>query len=247
MRTGVIAKKLGMTRFFAEDGAHVPVTVLELDGCQVVGQRTKDRDGYVALTLGAGAKKAKNTNKAQRAVFAERCRAEIVARKRGAVGNQREIVVAGRDVQRCLASADRGLGLRRTQIIARNRDQRRVDRGVIALDGEGDGEDFVNINAGVVYRPICCRDALGGDHRSARRQDGEPVAQRLLLHGHRAELLLTALGLGALLVAATAVEDDGAVIILRLGLDGACGSTGRLEGHGSHSRAEEASDMPVLI
>ena len=71
MRTGVIAKKLGMTRFFAEDGAHVPVTVLELDGCQVVGQRTKDRDGYVALTLGAGTKKAKNTNKAQRAVFAK--------------------------------------------------------------------------------------------------------------------------------------------------------------------------------
>ena len=64
MRTGVIAKKLGMTRFFAEDGAHVPVTVLQLDGCQVVGQRTQERDGYVALQLGAGAKKAKNTNKA---------------------------------------------------------------------------------------------------------------------------------------------------------------------------------------
>jgi len=71
MRTGVIAKKLGMTRLFAEDGAHVPVTVLELDGCQVVGQRTQERDGYVALQLGAGAKKAKNTNKAQREAFAK--------------------------------------------------------------------------------------------------------------------------------------------------------------------------------
>ena len=70
-RTGVIAKKLGMTRIFAEDGAHVPVTVLQLDGCQVVGQRTKDRDGYVALQLGAGARKAKRTNKAQRTVFAK--------------------------------------------------------------------------------------------------------------------------------------------------------------------------------
>jgi len=70
MRTGVIAKKLGMTRLFAEDGAHIPVTVLELDGCQVVGQRTQERDGYVALQLGAGAKKAKNTNKAQRTTFA---------------------------------------------------------------------------------------------------------------------------------------------------------------------------------
>jgi large subunit ribosomal protein L3 len=71
MRTGVIAKKLGMTRVFAEDGAHVPVTVLQLDGCQVVGQRTQERDGYVALQLGAGAKKAKNTNKAQREAFAK--------------------------------------------------------------------------------------------------------------------------------------------------------------------------------
>ncbi|HEY0053335.1 MAG TPA: 50S ribosomal protein L3 [Caulobacteraceae bacterium] len=71
LRTGVIAKKLGMTRLFAEDGAHVPVTVLSLDGCQVVGQRTADRDGYVALQLGAGAKKAKNTTKPERAAFAK--------------------------------------------------------------------------------------------------------------------------------------------------------------------------------
>ena len=71
MRTGVIAKKLGMTRVFAEDGAHVPVTILQLDGCQVVGQRTQERDGYVALQLGAGSKKAKNTNKAQREAFAK--------------------------------------------------------------------------------------------------------------------------------------------------------------------------------
>ena len=71
MRTGVIAKKLGMTRVFADDGAHVPVTVLQLDGCQVVGQRTQERDGYVALQLGAGSKKAKNTNKAQREAFAK--------------------------------------------------------------------------------------------------------------------------------------------------------------------------------
>ena len=71
MRTGVIAKKLGMTRFFGEDGAHIPVTVLALDGCQVVGQRTKDRDGYVALQLGAGAKKAKNTSQAMRGHFAK--------------------------------------------------------------------------------------------------------------------------------------------------------------------------------
>ena len=71
MRTGVIAKKLGMTRFFDEAGQHVPVTVLSLEGCQVTGQRTKDKDGYVALQLGAGAKKPKNTSKAMRGHFAK--------------------------------------------------------------------------------------------------------------------------------------------------------------------------------
>jgi large subunit ribosomal protein L3 len=69
MRTGVLAKKLGMTRFFDEDGAHVPVTVLSLEGCQVTAQRTKDKDGYVALQLGAGVKKAKNESKAMRGHF----------------------------------------------------------------------------------------------------------------------------------------------------------------------------------
>jgi large subunit ribosomal protein L3 len=71
MRTGVIAKKLGMARFFDEAGSHVPVTVLSLEGCQVVAHRTKEKDGYVALQLGAGAKKAKNTSKAMRGHFAK--------------------------------------------------------------------------------------------------------------------------------------------------------------------------------
>jgi large subunit ribosomal protein L3 len=70
-RTGVIAKKLGMTRFFAADGTHVPVTVLTLDGCQVTGVRTQEKDGYVAVQLGAGAKKAKNTSQAERGHFAK--------------------------------------------------------------------------------------------------------------------------------------------------------------------------------
>jgi large subunit ribosomal protein L3 len=71
MRTGVIAKKVGMTRIFNEDGRHVPVTVLSLENCQVVSHRTTDRDGYVAVQLGAGAAKAKNINKPQRGQFAK--------------------------------------------------------------------------------------------------------------------------------------------------------------------------------
>ena len=69
MRTGVIAKKVGMTRLFQEDGRHVPVTVLALDGLQVVGRRETERDGYTAVQLGAGTAKAKNLSKPQRGHF----------------------------------------------------------------------------------------------------------------------------------------------------------------------------------
>jgi len=89
MRTGVLAKKIGMTRVFGADGAHVPVTVLSLEGCQVVGVKKneerevdvtkkgekvgtrKANDGYTAVVLGAGARKAKNVSKAARGNFAK--------------------------------------------------------------------------------------------------------------------------------------------------------------------------------
>jgi large subunit ribosomal protein L3 len=69
MRTGVIAKKMGMTRLFQEDGRHVPVTVLVLDNVQVLSRKEADRDGYVAVQLGAGTAKAKNLSKPQRGHF----------------------------------------------------------------------------------------------------------------------------------------------------------------------------------
>ena len=69
MRTGVIAKKLGMTRLFQDDGRHVPVTVLALEGVQVVSVREQDRDGYTAVQLGAGSAKSKNVAKPQRGHF----------------------------------------------------------------------------------------------------------------------------------------------------------------------------------
>lgn len=71
MRTGLIARKEGMTRIFDEDGRHVPVTVLKIDNCQVVAQRTEDKDGYVAVQLGAGNAKVKRTSKAMRGHFAK--------------------------------------------------------------------------------------------------------------------------------------------------------------------------------
>src|SRR5467141_1503274 len=70
MRSGVIAQKVGMTRVFTDAGEHVPVTVLRLATCQVVAHRTKDKNGYVALQLGSGARKPKSLTKATRGHFA---------------------------------------------------------------------------------------------------------------------------------------------------------------------------------
>lgn len=71
MRTGVIAKKIGMTRVFAADGAHIPVTVLALEGLQVVAHKTESKDGYTALQLGAGSRKVKNVTKPVRGHYAK--------------------------------------------------------------------------------------------------------------------------------------------------------------------------------
>jgi large subunit ribosomal protein L3 len=71
MRTGVITQKVGMTRLFLDDGRHVPVTVLKLDGCQVVSTRTDEKDGYTAVQLGSGFAKAKRLSKADRGNFAK--------------------------------------------------------------------------------------------------------------------------------------------------------------------------------
>ncbi len=71
MRSGLIAQKVGMTRIFTDAGEHVPVTVLKVDGCQVVDVRTKDKHGYTAVQIGAGAAKPKNTSKPMRGHFAK--------------------------------------------------------------------------------------------------------------------------------------------------------------------------------
>ena len=70
MRSGVIAQKVGMTRIYNDAGEHVPVTVLKLENCQVVAHRTEEKNGYVALQVGAGLAKVKNTSKAMRGHFA---------------------------------------------------------------------------------------------------------------------------------------------------------------------------------
>ncbi len=69
MRSGLIAQKIGMTRIFLETGEHVPVTVLKLDACQVIGQRTDEKNGYSAVRLGAGTRKRSRVSKAEQQNF----------------------------------------------------------------------------------------------------------------------------------------------------------------------------------
>ncbi|MEQ1887436.1 MAG: 50S ribosomal protein L3, partial [Bryobacteraceae bacterium] len=71
MRTGLLAQKLGITRIFSEDGEHTPVTVLKVDSCKVVAQKTKEKDGYTAVQLSIGKAKVKNVSKALRGHYAK--------------------------------------------------------------------------------------------------------------------------------------------------------------------------------
>jgi len=71
MRTGLLAKKLGMTRIFRDDGTHVPVTVLHVDNVQVVAARTEEKDGYTAVQLGYGKAKVKNVSQPNKGHYAK--------------------------------------------------------------------------------------------------------------------------------------------------------------------------------
>ncbi len=71
MRTGLIAKKLGMTSVYNETGEMTHVTVLHVENCQVVAQKTQEKDGYTALQLGVGKARVKNVSKALRGHYAK--------------------------------------------------------------------------------------------------------------------------------------------------------------------------------
>jgi len=71
MRTGLLARKIGMTRIFGSDGSHVPVTVLQVEDNEVVATRSVATDGYTAIQVGAGKAKAKNVTKPMRGHFAK--------------------------------------------------------------------------------------------------------------------------------------------------------------------------------
>ena len=184
MRSGVIAQKVGMTRVFTEAGEHVPVTVLKLDGCQVVAQRTKEKNGYTAVQLGIGRAKVKNVSKAERGRFAaakvepklklaefrvERGRA-AAGRRRNHRRSFRRRSVRRRDRhhdRQGLRRSDEALGLRRSA-----RDARRVGLASFARFDRrpsGPGQDLQEQEDGRPYgrRP---RDHAEPARRADRRR-----------------------------------------------------------------------------
>ena len=193
MRSGVIAQKVGMTRIFTDAGEHVPVTVLKLDGCQVVAQRTQEQNGYTAVQLGIGRAKVKNVSKAERRRFAvakvepKLKLAEFrVERRRAAAGRRGDHrgSFRGRSVRRRdgndhrqgLRRADEALELRRSA-----RDPRRLGVASFARFDRrpsGPGQDLQEQENG---RPYGRRPR---DHaESARGPDSTSTRGLLLVEG----------------------------------------------------------------
>lgn len=165
MRTGVIAKKLGMTRLFQDDGRHVPVTVLSLENCQVVAHRTLADDGYVAVQLGAGVAKAKNLTKPERGHFGK---AEVEPKAR-----VREFRVAED------ALVDVGATLSADHFIAGQ---------MVDISGQTQGKGYQGVMKRWNFRGLRASHGVSVSHRSAgstgQRQDPGKVFKNKKMAGH---------------------------------------------------------------
>jgi large subunit ribosomal protein L3 len=107
MRSGVIAQKVGMTRVFTETGEHIPVTVLKLGNCQVLGHRTTEKNGYVALQLGAGTRKTVYLPKAERGQFAV---AKVEPKRKGFAGGMKRWNFGGLRATHGVSVSHRSIG-----------------------------------------------------------------------------------------------------------------------------------------
>ena len=166
MRTGVLAKMRGMMRLFNEEGRHVPVTVLALEGCQVVGARNEEREGYYAVRLGAGARKAKNVNKPQRGEFAK---AQVEPKARVAefrVDNADGLLPVGATV-----SADHF-----------------IDGQVVDITGHTQGKGFAGAMKRWGFGGMCASHGVSITHRAhgstGQRQDPGKVFKNKKMAGH---------------------------------------------------------------
>ena len=197
MRTGLIAKKLGMTRLFKEDGTHVPVTVLHLDEVQVVDTRTNERDGYTAVQLGLGNAKVKNVTKANRGHFA---RTKVEPKKH---------LVEFRVAEDALLEA--GAKLSANHFVV----GQKVD-----VTGQSKGKGFAGVMKRHNFAGLEASHGVSISHRShgstGQRQDPGKVFKGKKMAGHMGDERVTTLNLEV-----AAVDEERNLIMVRGAIPGA--------------------------
>ena len=197
MRTGLIAKKLGMTRLFKEDGTHVPVTVLHLDEVQVVDARTNERDGYTAVQLGLGNAKVKNVTKANRGHFA---RTKVEPKKH---------LVEFRVAEDALLEA--GAKLSANHFVV----GQKVD-----VTGQSKGKGFAGVMKRHNFAGLEASHGVSISHRShgstGQRQDPGKVFKGKKMAGHMGDERVTTLNLEV-----AAVDEERNLIMVRGAIPGA--------------------------
>ncbi len=199
-RTGLIAKKLGMTRLFSEDGKHVPVTVLQLDHLQVVGQRTAEKNGYTALQLGFGTAKVKNVTKALRGHYAK---AKVQPPKKVAEFRVSQDMLI--DVGAELSAAHF------------------VPGQYVDTTGTGVGKGFAGVIKRHGFRGLRATHGVSVSHRShgstGGRQDPGRVFKGKKMAGHMGDVTVTTLN-----IQVVSVDADQGLIMLKGCVPGAEGS-----------------------
>ncbi|MFT8353291.1 MAG: 50S ribosomal protein L3 [Gluconobacter japonicus] len=197
MRTGLIAKKLGMTRLFKEDGTHVPVTVLHLDEVQVVDARTNERDGYTAVQLGLGNAKVKNVTKANRGHFA---RTKVEPKK---------TLVEFRVAEDALLEV--GTKLSANHFVV----GQKVD-----VTGQSKGKGFAGVMKRHNFAGLEASHGVSISHRShgstGQRQDPGKVFKGKKMAGHMGDVRVTTLNLEV-----AAVDEERNLIMVRGAIPGA--------------------------
>ncbi|WP_215768819.1 50S ribosomal protein L3 [Gluconobacter sp. P5B12] len=197
MRTGLIAKKLGMTRLFKEDGTHVPVTVLHLDEVQVVDTRTNERDGYTAVQLGLGNAKVKNVTKANRGHFV---RTKVEPKKH---------LVEFRVAEDALLEA--GAKLSANHFVV----GQKVD-----VTGQSKGKGFAGVMKRHNFAGLEASHGVSISHRShgstGQRQDPGKVFKGKKMAGHMGDERVTTLNLEV-----AAVDEERNLIMVRGAIPGA--------------------------
>ncbi|MBS0982207.1 50S ribosomal protein L3 [Gluconobacter cerinus] len=197
MRTGLIAKKLGMTRLFKEDGTHVPVTVLHLDEVQVVDTRTNERDGYTAVQLGLGNAKVKNVTKANRGHFG---RTKVEPKK---------YLVEFRVAEDALLEA--GAKLSANHFVV----GQKVD-----VTGQSKGKGFAGVMKRHNFAGLEASHGVSISHRShgstGQRQDPGKVFKGKKMAGHMGDERVTTLNLEV-----AAVDEERNLIMVRGAIPGA--------------------------